>query len=204
MPRSSASATSAAASGALPDDAKAQVGVVLGERRDGLERQVEPVAVRQRAAVDQALGAGGLVLVLLVAVAGRVAGPEGGGVGKVHHHGDRPRPWAAGEQPLAHRLVDGHQRVREPDAAALLGADQALQPCRKPIAADRREQLRSWIVNVEENPRSDDFGDDGRKDEEIRHVVDVDDVVAPPRAQPAEQGERPSASAARLMRGSVS
>ena len=99
-------------------------------------------------------------------------------VGRVHHHLGALGVDAAPAQQLARLLGDEDVAVGHRRADPLLGADQANQRvARRPIE-EGGEELGEGVVEVEDQRHAAQLRPQGREDERVGHVVDLDQVEA--------------------------
>src|SRR5262249_13022289 len=86
--------------------------------------------------------------------------------------------------------IDGEHRVGEGNAPSLEMLEQANGGARGFEAKNGHHELGHWVMKIQDDLGAEEFGNSGAEDQEVRHVVDVDEIEAPGQRTHGEQEER--------------
>jgi hypothetical protein len=117
-------------------------------------------------------------------------GPEEPLVRSVHDDHGPAGADAARVEHLARLVGHGHHRVGDGGAHGLLGAQHAQGPMPRGVAEAGREELGERVVHVEDHRRPAQLGQQRCPDQEVGHVVGLDDVEAPTRVERRDLAQR--------------
>src|SRR4029079_6571442 len=112
--------------------------------------------------------------------------------GRVRDDRELPRRDTEPDEPVAERLIDGHDRCREAAGEALLETQEPDTDAARTRAEARRGELRHRLVHVEDHGNPHESQREGREDQEVRQGVDLHEGIRASEMRADEREHRAS------------
>lgn len=151
-----------------------EIGDVGEEEGDGLDEEIDAVAVDDGAVVDDAKGGSRWGR-------GRIGG-EAIGIKEVRFwgiHEDVDFAWGSGArvEEVLEGEIGGEDEVGEADAGAFEEAEGTDEPVVGGELIDAHHEFGHGVMEIEDDFGAGEFGEEGSEDEDIGHIVDMHEVI---------------------------